>query len=496
MSPVPTHASPETALLPEARAVFADLVTRSLDHRWALHHCSSQAFALNLFAPLGHQPLCAVLARVGLPVSSVERIDFEYSDPADRFGEIRPRSAHQTQIDVVVRGTSAAGDRLVALIEVKFTETDFGHCSAYQNPANPRHDVCRSPGLFGGEPAACFQLANHGDGRRTYYDHLAKIPVVPPSGAGDAGGCLVRESLSQPMRSLALAHLLLNAGEADRVAYVLCAPAQHPTIWRRFTELRAAFPDADGRTIRPLTAEDVAGLHADGGTAFTARYPIGAFGGAALPDPVSALADNRSAKEPVDILDPLLSTRFEEALVYTARVHGRHARKGGTVPYVSHLLAVASLVMEDGGGEDEAIAALLHDAIEDQGVTAHEIAGRFGETVAAIVVECSGPMGEESGTWRVRKQVAIDQVAGATPGALRVEAADKVHNARAILADYRRVGEGLWSRFNAPDGRDDILWYYREMAGAFRKVTSGFLVDELERVVEELAEVTLVAAIA
>lgn len=256
--PRPHPRQPEIALLPEARAVFADLVSRSLDHRWALHHCSSQAFALNLFAPLDHQRLCAVLARVGLPASSVEQIDFEYSDPADRFGEIRPKSAHQTQIDVVVRGTSAAGDRLVALIEVKFTETDFGHCSAYQNPANPRHDVCRSPGLFGGEPAACFQLANHGDGRRTYYDHLAKIPVVAPFGAGDAGGCLVRESLSQPMRSLALAHLLLNAGEADRVAYVLCAPAQHPTIWRRFAELRAAFPDADGRTSRALASEQVA----------------------------------------------------------------------------------------------------------------------------------------------------------------------------------------------------------------------------------------------
>jgi hypothetical protein len=204
----------------------------------------------------------------------------------------------------------------------------------------------------------------------------------------------------------------------------------------------------------------------------------------------SAPPEKGSTTEPVADLTPLLGARFENALLYAARVHADHVRKGGTVPYVSHLMAVASLVLEDGGGEDEAIAALLHDAIEDRGVKAYEIAERFGQTVASIVVECSGPMGDENGTWRERKQANIDQVGEATPAALRVEAADKVHNARAILADYRRVGKRLWDVFHAPNGRDDVLWYYREMATAFRKVTSGFLVDELERTLATLEEVT------
>lgn len=273
MSPAPLHATPEIALLPEARTVFADLVSRGLDHRWALHHRSSQAFALNLFAPLDHVQLCAVLAQVGLEATSVESIAFEYSDPEDRLGEMRAKSAHRTQVDVVVRGTSSVGERIVALVEVKFTETDFGYCSAYENPANPRRDVCRSVAMFGGHPEDCFQLANHGVGRRKYHDLLASIPVVQPSGAGDPGGCLVRTSLSQPMRSLALAHLLLGADEADRVAYVLCSPANHPTIWRRFAELRAAFPDTEERTIRFLTAEQVASHHTDRGAGIAALYP-------------------------------------------------------------------------------------------------------------------------------------------------------------------------------------------------------------------------------
>jgi len=276
VSPAPLHTTAETALLPEARAAFADLVRRKVDHRWALHHRSSQAFALNLFAPLDSQHLGAVFALVGLEASSAGSIEFEYSDPDDRLGEIRPKSAHRTQVDVVIRGTSATGERIVALIEVKFTEADFGHCSAYENVANPRRDNCRSAGLFGGNPDDCFQLANHGAGRRTYYDHLAEIPVVQPSGAHDSAGCLVRTSLSQPMRTLALAHLLLDSDEADRVVSVLCAPAKHPTIWRRFAELRAAFPDTAERTTRALTAEQVAALHSDGGAAIAARYPIDA----------------------------------------------------------------------------------------------------------------------------------------------------------------------------------------------------------------------------
>lgn len=273
MSPLALHAGIDEALLPEARPVFADLKARGLLHRWALHHRSSQAFALNLFAPLDDRGRRAAFALVGLSASAPVTIDYEYSDPEDRLGETGPKSRHRTQVDVVMRGTSAEGERVVALIEVKFTEADFGHCSAYENPANNRRDVCCSAGLFGGQPDVCFQLADHGNGRRTYHDLLSGVPVNQPSGQQDSGGCLVRESLSQPMRSLALAHLVLEAKEADRVAYVLCAPASHPTIWRRFAELQAAFPDPGARTIRALTAEQVAGLHNDGGAAMAALYP-------------------------------------------------------------------------------------------------------------------------------------------------------------------------------------------------------------------------------
>jgi hypothetical protein len=157
---------------------------------------------------------------------------------------------------------------------VKFTEVDFGGCSAFANRANPRRDVCRTAGLFGDDPDHCFQLANHGVGNRRYGVYLADIPIHLPEGAGDSGGCLVREGLNQPMRNLALAHLLLATGETDRVVFALCAPAQHPTIWRRFAETRAAFPDTPNRTLVALTAEQVAMMHPDGGTALAAHYSI------------------------------------------------------------------------------------------------------------------------------------------------------------------------------------------------------------------------------
>ena len=184
----------------------------------------------------------------------------------------------------------------------------------------------------------------------------------------------------------------------------------------------------------------------------------------------------------------VLSVRFEAALADAARLHLDQCRKGTTIPYISHLLVVAGLVLEDGGTEDEAIAALLHDAVEDQDETPDHIAARYGPAVAQIVAECSGPMGEGNGSWRQRKQATIDQVPVASPGALRVELADKLHNARAILADYRRIGDDLWTRFNAPNGRDDVVWYYDELALAFRRSTSGPLLDELERTVTALRD--------
>jgi hypothetical protein len=267
------HPGPETALLPAARPIYADLAARGLAHRWAMHHRSSQAFALNLFAPLDPGGIRAIFGLIGLPVLDVDEPVFEYSDETDRLAEARPASPHRTQVDVLLRGVADTGERVAALIEVKFTEMDFGHCSAYTNPVNPHRDVCRSAGLFGGRPDECFQLANHGTGRRRYDQYLDAIPVIQPHGINDDGGCIVRKGRNQPMRNLALAHLMLAEGDADQSAYVLCAPAGHSTIWRRFAEVQAAFPDTPGRITRPLAAEQVAVLQPDGGAALAAHYP-------------------------------------------------------------------------------------------------------------------------------------------------------------------------------------------------------------------------------
>jgi hypothetical protein len=189
-----------------------------------------------------------------------------------------------------------------------------------------------------------------------------------------------------------------------------------------------------------------------------------------------------------------LGPRFEDALVYATRTHAPQARKGTGVPYVAHLLSVAALVVEDGGDEDEAIAALLHDAVEDQGGEARleEIRTRYGDRVAEIVRECSDTDETPKPAWRKRKTDYIAHVATATPGAVRVSLADKLHNARAVLYDYRALGEELWERFN-PEA--DQLWYYRSLVAAFRARTDGPMVQELDRVVTELEQVAAIGAL-
>ena len=189
-----------------------------------------------------------------------------------------------------------------------------------------------------------------------------------------------------------------------------------------------------------------------------------------------------------------LSDRFEDALVYATRAHASQIRKGSGIPYVAHLLAVASLVLEDGGDEDEAIAGLLHDAVEDQGGEARlqEIRERFGERVAAIVLECSDTDVMPKPPWRRRKEDYIAHVATASPGAVRVSMADKLHNARAVLYDYRELGEELWERFN-PEA--DQLWYYRSLIAAFAARTDGPMLAELDRVVSELEQVAAMGAL-
>ncbi|HZU69016.1 MAG TPA: HD domain-containing protein [Ktedonobacteraceae bacterium] len=181
-----------------------------------------------------------------------------------------------------------------------------------------------------------------------------------------------------------------------------------------------------------------------------------------------------------------LSTRFEEALVFATRLHAEQTRKGTAVPYIAHLLAVTALVFEHGGGEDEAIAALLHDSIEDQGgaSTREAIRRRFGENVVQIVDGCTDTDVFPKPPWRQRKEAYLAHISKAPASVRLVSAADKLHNARAILEDYRIVGEALWKRFNG--GKEGTLWYYRAVVDALREAGATPLVDELDRVVAEI----------
>jgi (p)ppGpp synthase/HD superfamily hydrolase len=182
----------------------------------------------------------------------------------------------------------------------------------------------------------------------------------------------------------------------------------------------------------------------------------------------------------------LLSDRFEEALVYATRLHATQTRKGSGIPYVSHLLAVCALTMQYGGDEDEAIAALLHDAVEDQGgeATRLEILDLFGPRVTAIVDGCTDTSHLPKPPWRKRKELYIAHVRNAPHSVRLVSACDKLHNARSLVKDYRACGETIWTWFHG--GREGTLWYYRTLVDALRSESIAQLVDELDRVVTDL----------
>ena len=186
--------------------------------------------------------------------------------------------------------------------------------------------------------------------------------------------------------------------------------------------------------------------------------------------------------------DPISSTRFESALAYATRFHAGQHRKGTSIPYISHPLGVASIVLEYGGTEDEAIAALLHDVIEDGGGqrAREEIRQLFGSNVVAIVDGCTDTDETPKPPWRPRKEAYIARLPQEPDSVLLVSAADKLHNTRAILADYRVLGESLWDRFK---GHRDTLWYYRALADTFQAIRKHpRLIEELSRVVSELEE--------
>ncbi|MCW6048620.1 HD domain-containing protein [Microcoleus sp. A2-C5] len=184
----------------------------------------------------------------------------------------------------------------------------------------------------------------------------------------------------------------------------------------------------------------------------------------------------------------ILSNRFSEALIYAAELHATQIRKGSGVPYIAHLLGTASIALEYGASEDEAIAALLHDAIEDQGgpTTREAIRRRFGDTVTAIVDGCTDSDETPKPPWRDRKQAYIDRLLTASGSVRLVSAADKLYNVRSILKDSRQLGDSVWERFKG--GKDGSLWYYRSLVQAFRKAESTPLVEELDRTVLELEQ--------
>ncbi len=181
------------------------------------------------------------------------------------------------------------------------------------------------------------------------------------------------------------------------------------------------------------------------------------------------------------------TAQFEKALTLATRLHATQTRKGSDIPYVAHLLGVASIALDHGANEGEAIAALLHDAVEDQGgeKTLNRIRRQFGSTVADIVWGCSDTDEVPKPPWRERKETYIAHVVCTSPSIQLVSASDKLHNARAILSDYRYLGDTLWARFTG--GKDGTLWYYRALVEAFqRSGTNRQLVADLDLVVSDI----------
>lgn len=184
----------------------------------------------------------------------------------------------------------------------------------------------------------------------------------------------------------------------------------------------------------------------------------------------------------------MLTERYADALQLAWNLHRTQFRKGTTIPYVSHLIAVSSLALEHGANEDEAIAALLHDAVEDAGgePTLDLIRVRYGDTVADIVVGCTDAYVDPKPAWRPRKEAYLAHLANASGSVRLVSASDKLHNARSILSDLRVHGSALWPRFTA--GKEGSLWYYRSLVQVFAPHGRTPLVDEIGRTVAAIEE--------
>jgi len=185
-----------------------------------------------------------------------------------------------------------------------------------------------------------------------------------------------------------------------------------------------------------------------------------------------------------------LTARFEEAFILANQLHIHQTRKGSNTPYIAHLMSVAALVLEAGCEEDIVIAALLHDAVEDQGGlnTLEEIRQQFGERVADIVDSCSDAYTIPKPPWRTRKETYLAHLPEASSEARLVSVADKLHNARSILRDLQTNGNCTWEKFKGR--KEGTLWYYRSLVVIFQQLEDNFMVDELTRVVQKIEHIS------
>jgi GTP pyrophosphokinase len=181
-----------------------------------------------------------------------------------------------------------------------------------------------------------------------------------------------------------------------------------------------------------------------------------------------------------------LTHRFENALTFASQLHRHQVRKGTDTPYIAHLLSVTALVLEQGGDEDTAIAALLHDAAEDQGGTAtlNRIREEFGSRVADIVAGCSDSLTSPKPPWRERKESYLNHLPHASPDVQLVSLADKVHNASSILENLKASGDSIWERFNG--GQAGTLWYYHQLVDIFNLHPQNPLSIQLNQIVTEI----------
>lgn len=268
------------------------------------------------------------------------------------------------------------------------------------------------------------------------------------------------------------------------------------TLARAYDKYVADGPHRASLKAHRKVAEELAGCP-------PSRRDQKTFGSEPEPEEVQGASEGLKRKEVVDPVrsskidktpDPVLSDRFEEAMSYALELHRHQARKGTHIPYMAHLLQVSGIVLEAGGDEEQAIAALLHDAIEDApkgeaDAVRASIEERFGEEVLALVEACTDADVKPKPPWKERKESYLRHLPESDPEALLVSAADKLHNARAILRDLEIHGDSLWERFNAE--KEDTLWYYRRLKEIYLTIGGVPLAEELDAsvsAIERLAE--------